>query len=349
MDETYLTILPPELVGGLRRLPMRERQRLQELRLRCGYPASYLAGGEEHIVPSGQRGYYVDSACLQALVNRASGYCAYGAAAQLKHGFLTLPGGHRLGLCGQAVMGTEGIRSLRELSSINLRIARQVPGCGEAAGTFLKRHPGSTLIAGPPGCGKTTLLRELICLVSDGLHERVGIVDERMELAACAGGLPGFQVGRLTDILSGVRKEDGIYMLLRTMNPGWIAVDEITEEGDVDAMLRSSFCGVRLLASAHVFSREDLKQRPLYARMCGLGLFENLILMDRNHRIRMERMVANDKAPGCGLDYYSSEHCGDSDGPRGENGGSRSAAGAAGGGTDALRNTKPSDAYKRAV
>ena len=340
MDESYLTILPTELSAGVRRLPAYERKTLQELRLRCGYPATYLAGSGERIIPSGISGFRVDNACLQSLVNRATGYCTYAAASQLKHGFLTLPGGHRLGLCGQAVLGPEGIRSLRNLTSANLRIARQVTGCAAEAAAYLKRHRGSTLIAGPPGCGKTTLLRELIRYCSDEALERVGIVDERMELAACAGGIPGFQVGRQTDVLSGIPKHEGVYMLLRTMNPDWIAVDEITDERDVDALLRSSFCGVRILASAHVFSREDLHARPFYARMCQLGLFENLILMDKEHRIRLERMVANDKTPGCSTDHRISGLCGDPHGPRCTDGGGEPQADPAGFRADVLRGAK---------
>lgn len=316
MDEAYLAILPPELAAGIHRLSEKERESLQELRLRCGYPAAYLAGNGERILPAGIHGFRIDSRCLQGLLNRATGYCTYAAASQLKHGFLTLPGGHRLGLCGQAVIGTDGeVKGLRNLTSVNLRIARQLTSCATGAAEFLKRFPQSTLIAGPPGCGKTTLMRELICHRSDECAERVGIVDERMELAACADGMPGFRIGSRTDVLSGIPKHDGVYMLLRTMNPDWIAVDEITDDRDVDALLRSSFCGVRILASAHVFCREDLYSRPLYARMCKLGIFENLILMDKSHTIQLERMVANDKTTGCGADHCFSGFRGDPNGP----------------------------------
>ncbi len=306
MDESYLSILPPPLARAVRDLPEMERRHLRELRLRCGQRARYLALDYERVLPFDGAGFPVDQQCLVEIVNRATRYSAYASAAQLRQGFVTLAGGHRLGVCGQAVIGADGVQSLRELSSVNLRIARQPERCGAAAIAYLRAHPGSTLIAGPPGCGKTTLLRELIRDRSDGARERVGIVDERMELAACRNGQPSFRIGEMTDVLSGVPKHEGVYMLLRTMSPDWIAVDEITDDRDVDALQRSSFCGVRLLATAHVFSREDLSSRPLYARMCALGPFENLILMDRDHNITTERMNADDQNPGCGADRHSS-------------------------------------------
>ena len=349
MDESYLSVLPAELCAGLRSLPARERARLQEIRLRCGSMASCLCDDRERVIPCGARGYYITPGCLAAIVNKATGYSRYASAEQLRQGFLTLPGGHRLGLCGQAVRDEKGVRTLRELSSLNLRIAGQHRGCGKQACEYVARFPASTLIAGPPGCGKTTLLRELIRTVSDGMEQRVGVVDERFELASCSGGMPGFDLGRMTDVLSGACKHEGVYMLLRTMNPDWIAVDEITEERDVDALLRSSFCGVRILASAHVFSRADLTSRPLYARMCALGLFENLILMDKQHGMILERMVTNDQASGRGPDRAFRGLGGYPDGAERPRRGPGAAAPQAGPGADALRDPGQSDPRPNAV
>ena len=337
MDESFFSVLPPALAAGLRALPAPEREAVQELRLRCGRLASYLAGGQERVLPCGAKGYEVDAACLRTVVNKATLYSRYAAGDQLRQGFVTLPGGHRLGLCGQAVTEDGTIRTLKEITSVNLRIARQHRGVGAQAGAFLRRHPGSTLIAGPPGCGKTTLLRELIRSLSDTAGQRVGVVDERFELAACHDGSPGFDLGCRTDVLSGAGKEEGVYMLLRTMNPDWIAVDEITDDRDLDALLRSSFCGVRILATAHIFSRADLTARPLYARMCAAGLFENLIRMDKQHGMVLERMISNGQAPGrsadrdlCGLGGYQNV-------PERAGRGSGAAAAPAGAGADALR------------
>ena len=339
MDESYLTVLPQALAAGLRRLPAEERSAIRELRLRCGHTARYLADRTERVIPCGSKGYYVDTACLQAIVSKATGYSRYTASDQLRQGFLPLPGGHRLGLCGQAVTEAGGIRTLRVITSVNLRVARQLREIGPLAQKFLRTHPGSTLIAGPPGCGKTTLLRELIRARSDDALERVGVVDERYELAACHEGIPGFDLGQMTDVISGAGKQEGVYLLLRTMNPDWIAVDEITEERDLDALLRTCFCGVRILASAHIFSRADLRARPLYARMCAMGLFENLILMDKRHGMKFERMVTNDQAPWRCADRDFRGLGGHPHGAERTGGGSESAAAAAGAGADALRDT----------
>ena len=112
----------------------------------------------------------------------------------------------------------------------------------------------------------------------------------------------GIKYQKKKELSEFIQKHEGVYMLLRTMSPDWIAVDEITDEADLDALVRSSFCGVRLLATAHVFARSDLTSRPLYARMCALGLFEHLILLSRDHTFTAERMNANDQDPGCGAD-----------------------------------------------
>ena len=155
---------------------------------------------------------------------------------------------------------------------------------------LLRRLDASTLILGPPGSGKTTLLRECVRSLSDG-GSRVGLVDERGELAACRLGIPQMDVGAQTDVLTGCGKSEGIYLLLRAMNPQWIAVDEITAPEDIRAMEEASYCGVRFLATAHAFSPDELRRRPLYRRLRELELFQRLLILSPDKHVTMERMA----------------------------------------------------------
>lgn len=283
--------LPSEIGEALERLPQTQQKRLEELRLRMGCEVTTVIGGKEQPL-SLRKPLICTETMLRQLLNAASGYSAYAADETLKQGFLALQGGHRIGFCGTAVVDRGAVVTLRALSSANVRIARQWIGCADGILLELGSTFGSTLMVGPPGCGKTTLLRDLVRQLSDRLEYRVGVVDSRGELAACLDGMPQFQVGRRTDVISMIPKEAGMELLVRTMRPDWIAVDEITSAEDVDAMVRVSYCGVRVLATAHAFGLEDLSRRPLYRRILDLGLFEQLIVLDQTQKPRLERMDA---------------------------------------------------------
>lgn len=244
---------------------------LEELRLRVGQPVQLRYGARE--VELGKK---AEPADLEEVLRRACRQSVYACSDTLKEGYLTVEGGHRIGVCGTGVLREGQVQTLRAPGSLSIRIARQVPGCADGLAPLLHC---SALILGPPGSGKTTLLRDAIVLLSDKQKKRVGLVDERGEIAASVGGVPQLYVGRRTDVLVNVGKAEGIMMLLRTMNPQWIAVDEITSPADIQAMVQASYCGIHLLATAHGNDRGDLTGRPLYRSLMETGVFRRVVVL----------------------------------------------------------------------
>lgn len=276
-------VLPPGLRRGALELPEEVRSRAEELRLRLGQPMTVLAEGIEREVP-GQPP--VDREALGAVLEIATRGSAHTALERVRRGFVTIRGGHRIGLCGTAAMEGGQIKSLRCLSSVNLRVARSVPGAAGRAVPLLREggRVCGALILAPPGAGKTTLLRDLIRALSDGEGGpalRVGVADERGEIAALWEGRPELDVGKHTDVMDGCPKALGLELLLRGMNPQVLAADELTSPGDLAAAELAAGCGVPLLATAHGGGRPDLMRRPLYRRLLALGIFQKLVTIRR--------------------------------------------------------------------
>lgn len=275
--------LPPGLRLRGQALPAVIRRRAEELRLRAGREPTVVLGGDELPLP-GEGAVTVRD--LELTVEAATRSSAYAALERLRQGWFTLRGGHRMGLCGSLWTEDGRVRNLRQLSSLNLRIAHAVPGCGE--GVLEALTPGGSfsgaLLISPPGGGKTTLLRDLCRLLSDGLGVpalRVGLCDERGELAALWEGVPQFDVGGRTDVLEGCPKAQGLLMLLRGMNPQVICCDEITDPADCAALAQCGNCGVKLLCTAHARDRGDLLRKPLYRGLLEKGLFEKIVVLNR--------------------------------------------------------------------
>lgn len=251
----------------------------EEIRLRVGRNPTLVLPEGEWAIPGAAATRREE---LSRLVEIASRWSLHTVLEQLRRGYLTVEGGHRLGLCGTAVMEADAIQNLRDISSADLRIARQHRGiAGPIAGGLRKAEQlQNTLILAPPGAGKTTLLRDLIRCVSDGEPGppmRVAVADERGELAATWQGRTQMDLGSRTDVLDGCPKAVAIPHLLRSMNPQVIAVDEITTQADIRAMEQAMGCGAVLLAAAHGGGPEDLKRRPLYRSMIEKGIFQMLI------------------------------------------------------------------------
>lgn len=268
--QELLAILPPWLS---QQVDKGEGDDLQEIRLRLGRKPELIGKNGRQILSG-----CITEADLNHCINTASRYSPWNSGT-ISRGYLTAPGGHRIGVCGEAVMQHDEMTGLKKPCALCIRIARDYPGIADKAAIF----PGSVLLLGPPGSGKTTLLRDLIRLRAK--KEMVSVVDERGEL------FPGryFDTGG-ADVLSGCPKSQGIEQLLRSMGPECIAVDEITAEADCAALLKAGWCGVSLLATAHAGSLADLMARPLYRPLAQSHLFNHILVMRRDKTWRMERM-----------------------------------------------------------
>lgn len=247
---------------------------LQELRLRLGAPPVLTT---QRGRTSLQRPVTADD--LNYTVNTACRYSPW-TAATAASGYITAPGGHRIGLCGEAVVKNGEMTGFRTLRSLNIRIARDFPGIAKNLATLR----GNIIILGRPGSGKTTLLRDLIR--QRALTENVAVVDERGELFPV-----GFDPGVGTDILTGCAKPHGIDTVLRTMGADTVAVDEITAAEDCEGLLRAGFCGVRLLATAHAVDLFDLKNRAVYAPVVKSRIFDTAVILHADKSFGTERIM----------------------------------------------------------
>ena len=233
------------------------------------------------LLPTGEMSLsvHVEPEELEGLCDLATEFSRYAAAETLREGYLSVRGGFRIGLCGTAVMKDGVNTNLKSLSSAAVRIAREKPGIADsvAPGLFRDGDFASTLILSPPGGGKTTLLRDLVRRLSEGVGEygprRVSLIDERGEVAVMYRGEPQMNVGPHTDVLDACPKALGIPIVLRAMNPQIIAVDEITLQEDLKAVSMAAGCGVRLLATIHAAGVEELQQKPLYAQLLADKVF----------------------------------------------------------------------------
>lgn len=208
---------------------------------------------------------------LRFCINAATKYSPW-TAGTITEGYVTASGGHRIGICGECVYDGKYLKNISGITSVCIRIARDF---ADISGDIYRRK-GSILIIGSPGVGKTTFLRDLIRKISNEQKGAVAVIDERRELFPIGKSVE-FDRGRQTDVFSGCRKIDGIEMVLRTMNPSVIAIDEITSENDCIALSRAAWCGVQLIATAHAGDKRDLFDREVYKPILERRIFETLI------------------------------------------------------------------------
>lgn len=275
--QEYLKLLPAWL---RKEVDAHGEDHLQELRLRAGQAPVLIMN---HTSVTLERAIAGED--ISYVINAASQYSPW-AAATISKGYITATGGHRIGICGDAVIHNGVVTGIRTPTSLCIRVARDFPGIARDT----VKYSGSILIIGPPCSGKTTLLRDLIRQRSEKGAGSVAVMDERGEIFPTINGTSCYPSGKHTDILTGCSKQQGIDMLLRTMGPSCIAVDEITEETDCRALLNAGWSGVTLLATAHAASKSDLYSRPIYRPLITNHLFDTLLILRPDKTWKAERI-----------------------------------------------------------
>lgn len=271
---------------------------VQEIRLRVQAPLLMLYGNREYYVGADgalgnqvEQAYLVSRDELRETMEYISNYSLYAFEEEMKQGFITIQGGHRIGIAGKTILDDGGIRTMKYISFINVRLSHQIRGCASPVLPYLYQGGDilHTLIISPPRCGKTTLLRDIIRQISNGTEREpgmtVGVIDERSEIGACYQGIPQNELGIRTDILDCCPKAKGMMMLIRTMSPRVIAVDEIGSREDIEAMGYVMNCGCKLIATVHGSSVEDIKQKPILRKLVQERIFERYIVLDQKEKI----------------------------------------------------------------
>lgn len=282
------------LQGIARMLLPQNKERVLEIRLRAGRPVMFLSPQSEWFLSIGGaiQANSKDAYCMTAdelyrTLQRMAQHSLYAYANEIVNGYITLPGGHRVGIVGKTSIEEQKIKNITEISGLNIRVSHEVRGCGEPLIQYLFLHGElqNTLIVSPPACGKTTLLRDLARLLSNGMEHlglpgrKVGIVDERSEICSLYQGTPQFDVGLRTDVLEGCSKHEGIHLLLRSMSPEVIMTDEIGNGQDMLAIRKALHAGVRILASFHGEGISNTRMRWELRKILQQQLFDRILVL----------------------------------------------------------------------
>ncbi len=268
---------------------------LEEIRLRCGQPLLLKMGDKEWAVnQSGDLGknlslgYLVGEEDILRTLLSISDNSLYAFEEEIRRGFITIPGGHRVGLAGQVVMERGDVKTIKDFSSLSFRIAREIRDCSEPLLRDIYRQqsgPGNTLLISAPRCGKTTILRDLARKISEGNRWgppcSVSVIDERSELAGCYRGRVQMDLGPRTDVLDACPKAMGMMMAIRALGPEVIITDEIGRREDLTALQECINAGVAVITSVHARDLEEAQKRPMLQEILAAGAFQTIITLSR--------------------------------------------------------------------
>ena len=296
LKKDILPMLSKRVAEALEGAMSHDLQQIEEIRLRADKPLMLLNYYREWFIgwdglptPKPSDCFIVTQEDIRDSVELMSENSIYAYQEEIKNGYLTIKGGHRVGLTGRVVLEGPWVKNIKDISGLNIRLSNQILGCSARVMNFIVKSPSdiyNTLIISPPQCGKTTILRDIARNLSNGMPEigfsgiKVAIVDERSELAACMKGIPQNDVGIRTDVLDGCPKNIGMRMMIRSMSPKVIITDEIGNEGDREAVHSALNAGVRIITTAHGYNISELKSRREVLMLVEDKVFERYIVLN---------------------------------------------------------------------
>jgi stage III sporulation protein AA len=316
--DELLKIFSVQLRTVLSRISM-DFANLQEIRLRINSPLMVIYENKEYFVSNKceltrneGEALIINKNEIRETMEYISNYSLYAFEDEIRQGFITIQGGHRVGIAGKVIIEENRIKSIKHISFINIRLSHQVKGCADLVIPYIAQKESNdiyhTLIISPPRCGKTTLLRDIIRHISNGEGVEngvtVGVVDERSEIAACYMGVPQNELGIRTDILDCCPKADGMMMLIRSMSPRIIAVDEIGSREDIEAIEYVINCGCKLIATVHGNGIDDIKNKPILGRLVREKIFERYIVLNNRRSVGCVEEIYDDRGTLLYKDTY---------------------------------------------
>lgn len=287
-EEDIISIFTPKIGSLLRERLLKEQ--IYEIRIKIGKPILVYSKYGESII-----NYISTKEDMKSLMQKISNYSLYAYEEDIRQGFITVRGGHRIGIAGECVMDNGEVKTIRNISSINIRISSEIIGCSDKVMKYIysekQQRIFNTIIISPPKCGKTTILRDIARNISNGIPSiglfghKVAVIDERSEIGACHFGIPQNDIGIRTDILDNCLKREGMIMAIRSLSPEILICDEIGTKGDVEALLMAFNSGVNIITSIHGFTINDLYKRRVFKDLLDNEIIERIIVLSSRNGV----------------------------------------------------------------